>query len=348
MNAPEVVEPAPRRVEFGLGLQGDKGAGEYSDLARAAEAHGFDVLTVFSDLMYQPPIFPLLQMAAVTGRVRLGAACWNPYSLHPYEIAGQVAALDLASDGRAYCGLARGTWLGDVGIDQPRPLARLRESVHVVRALLAGDTGGFEGEELRLAPGTGFRFRVRRPDVPVLLGTWGPRGLGLAGEVADEVKLGGSANPDVVAVARARLAPGEARAGRAPGSTRLCLGAVTVVAEDGEAARSAARSEVAMYLAVVGELDPTVSVPPPLLDAVRGLVAAGDDAAAGRLVPDDLLDRFAFSGTPEQVAAQAQALVDAGVDRVEFGTPQGLRTDEGVHLLGTRVLPLLRPAGGTS
>ncbi|MEE3920510.1 LLM class flavin-dependent oxidoreductase [Micromonospora sp. BRA006-A] len=95
-------------VEIGLGLQSDKPAGAYARLARAAEAHGLDVLTVFGDLMYQPPIFPLLEIAQATERVRLGAACLNPYSMAPYEIAGQLAALDLASHGRAYLGLARG------------------------------------------------------------------------------------------------------------------------------------------------------------------------------------------------------------------------------------------------
>lgn len=334
------VAPRPR-VEIGLGIQSDKPAGEYARLARIAEQYEIDVLSVFSDLMFQPPVWALLEMAAVTSRVRLGAACWNPFSMHPYEIAGQLAALDLASDGRAYFGLARGTWLGDVGIDQPRAVTRMRETVQYVQALLAGDTSGFEGREFRMAPGTQFRFAVRRPRVPVLIGSWGPRGLALAGEVADEVKLGGSANPDAVAVTRSRLAVGEERAGRPLGSTRVCLGAVTVVAEDGEAARAKARAEVAMYLAVVGQLDVTVEIPPDLITGIRRLVEVDDHDGAGRLVPDDLLDRFAFSGTPEQVAAQAQRLVDAGVDRIEFGTPQGLRTDDGVDLIGSRVLPLL-------
>ncbi|GAA4334208.1 hypothetical protein GCM10023162_38100 [Klenkia terrae] len=58
-------------------------------------------------------------------------------------------------------------------------------------------------------------------------------------------------------------------------------------------------------------------------------------------MPDEVLDLFAFSGTPEQVAVQAQLLVDAGASRVEFGTPHGLTDDRGVELIGTRVLPLL-------
>ncbi|MCZ2857570.1 LLM class flavin-dependent oxidoreductase [Blastococcus sp. VKM Ac-2987] len=340
--------PRTDRVEIGLGLQSDKPAGEYARLARIAEQHEIDVISVFSDLMFQPPIFALLEMAAATERVRLGAACWNPYSMHPYEIAGQVAALDLASHGRAYLGLARGTWLGSVGIEQPRALAYLRESVGYVRDLLAGEAAGVEGSVFRRDAGVRLRYQVQRPHVPLLLGVWGPQASAVAGELADEVKIGGSANPALVDVMRERLAPGELRAGRAPGTTRVTLGAVTVVDEDGEKARAKARAEVAMYLAVVADLDPTVELRPGLLDEVQALVTVGDHAGAGALIPDDLLDLFAFSGSPEQVAVQAQRLIDAGAARIDFGTPQGLQDDTGIELIGSRVVPLLdrrpRPA----
>jgi 5,10-methylenetetrahydromethanopterin reductase len=325
-------------TEIGLGLQSDKPAGTYARLARTAEAAGFDVLTVFGDLMYQPPIFPLLEMAGATSRVRLGPACLNPYSMAPYEIAGQIAALDLASHGRAYLGLARGTWLGAVGLPQPRPLTALAEAAEVVRRLIGGDVSGFDGSVFSLEAGTALRYEVQRPAVPLLLGAWGPQGAALAGRIADEIKVGGSANPDMVPVIRERLRPDPGTAAREVG---IVLGAVTVVDTDGEAARAKARTEVAMYLAVVADLDPTVSLPDGLVAEVGKLVDAGEDAAAGRLIPDDVLDRFAFSGTPEQVAAQAQALIDAGVHRVEFGTPHGLTDDRGVALLGAEVLPLL-------
>ncbi|MCT9930756.1 LLM class flavin-dependent oxidoreductase [Planotetraspora sp. A-T 1434] len=328
-------------VEIGLGLQSDKRAGDYARLARRAEEQGFDVLTVFGDLMYQPPIFPLLEMAAATSRVRLGPACLNPYSLAPYEIAGQVAALDLASRGRAYLGLARGTWLDAVGIEQPRPLAAIEEAAQVVYRLLGGDAGGFEGRVFRLASGTTLRYAVHRPDPPLLIGAWGPRGAALAGRIAGEIKIGGSANPAMVPVVRDRLRVGAEQAGRSADEIGIVVGAVTVVDTDGAAARARARTEVAMYLAVVADLDPTAEVPADLLRRVKELTDAGRHEAAGLLIPDDLLDLFAFSGTPEQVAAQAQALIDAGVHRVEFGTPHGLTDDLGVWLLGSAVLPAL-------
>jgi 5,10-methylenetetrahydromethanopterin reductase len=55
------------------------------------------VVSVFADLLYQPPLPALLEMARTTSPVRLGAACLKPYTQHPYEIAGSLAALDAAS-----------------------------------------------------------------------------------------------------------------------------------------------------------------------------------------------------------------------------------------------------------
>jgi 5,10-methylenetetrahydromethanopterin reductase len=329
-------------AEIGIAFQTDKPLPVYGRLAAAAEAHGFDVVSVFADLLYQPPLPALLEMARATSRVRLGAACLNPYTQHPYEIAGGLAALDAASAGRGYLGLARGTWLDAIGVSQPRPLAHLRDAAAIVRALLSGDDRGYSGTAYRLAPGVRLRYPVPGRMPPLLVGTWGPRGAALAGEIADEVKVGGSANPAVVPLLRDRIAVGARAAGRSPGQVKVVLGAVTVVDSDGAAARRLARTEVAKYLAVVAKLDTTSELPGGLADRISGLVAAGDDEAAGALIPDEVLDRFAFAGTPEHVAALAQRVLDAGADRVEFGTPHGLTDDGGVALLGTAVLPALR------
>ncbi len=328
--------------EVGLGLQSDKTAADYASLAVQAESLGFDVISVFSDLLYQPPLFALLEMARVTSRVRLGAACWNPYTLHPYEIAGQYAVLDEASDGRAYLGLARGSWLGAIGVAQPRPVAHLREALAMIGALLTGDDIGLSGELFPLAPGTRLRYPLPSSAPRVLVGTWGAQAAALAGEVAHEVKIGGTANPAMVPVIAERIAVGRRRAGRPDDAVGVVVGAVTVVDEDGAAARARARTEVAMYLEVVARLDPTLTLPPDLVPDISARLAAGDAAAAGRRIPDDVLDLFAFSGTPDQVAAQAQALIAAGASRVELGTPHGLTDAGGVELLGRRVLPQLR------
>jgi len=332
-------------AEVGLGLQSDKHPAEYAELASLAEECGFDVISVYGDLLFQPPIYPLLEMARATSRVRLGAACWNPYTMHPYEIAGQLAALQQASSGRAYLGLARGTWLDALGLAQSRPVEHLRDAAAVVDALLRGEGDGVEGSVFRLAAGTRLRYALPTERAPVLIGTWGPRTAALAGEIADEIKVGGTANPAMVDVMRSRMAPGLARAGRPAGAVRVVVGAVTVVDEDGTAARARARTEVAMYLAVVAALDPTAELPPELLGRVSELVARGEHEAAGAFIPDEVLDLFAYSGTPEQVAAQAQRALDAGAGRIDFGTPHGLTDRRGIELLGRKVLPMLTRHG---
>lgn len=311
------------RREIGLGLQGNKAPGDYAKIANLAEEYGFDVLTVFSDLMYQPAIVPLMVAALNTSRIRLGPACLNPFTLHPIEIAGQIAALDLASNGRAYLGLARGAWLEKIGIEQPRPVRALREAAEIVRLLLAGDRGGYQGEVFSVAADTTLQFEVLRQRVPLLIGTWSPRTAALAGEIAAEVKIGGSANPAMVRRMREWVDAGTRRAGRSPEDVGIVVGAVTVVSEDGAAARRLARSAVGMYVEVIGRLDPTT------------------DMAADGAISDHVLDRFAMAGTPEQVAEQAAALFAAGARRVEFGSPHGLTAEEGIRLLGERVLPRL-------
>ena len=149
----------------------------------------------------------------------------------------------------------------------------LRVTVHSIagRSVCGLSVGDYieltESSRLRLPPGghfclyaLGIRLHGRRPDPgsrlpPLLLGAWGPRGAALAGEIADEIKVGGSANPAVVPLIQDRVRVGCRAARRRLDQVRLVLGAVTVVDSDGTAARRRARTEVAKYLAVVAELD---------------------------------------------------------------------------------------------
>jgi len=319
--------------QVGLGLQTDKPPGAYAALAQLADEAGFDVVTTFNDLWFQPALPALLEIAAATRRVRVGPSCLNPFTVHPVEIAGQIAVLDAASNGRAFLGLARGTWLEPLGLDQSDPVTAIGEAWEVVRRLLAADVSGFGGRRFSLPAGQRLRFPILRAEVPLLIGTWAPRLSALAGKVAQELKIGGSANPDVIPVIRRQIGNAD---------VTIVIGAVTVVDHDGERARTLARREVAMYLAVVAELDPTVSIDEELIARVRTLVASGDDGAAGMLIPDDVLDRFAFAGTPEQIAAHAELLFAAGAGRVDFGTPHGVPERHGVELLCRDVLPRLR------
>ena len=127
------------------------------------------------------------------------------------------------------------------------------------------------------------------------------------------MKIGGCANPDMVRLMREWLGPD---------GPRIVVGAVTVVGEDGDAARAPGAAEVEMYLDVVGRARP--------------------DARAGPAIRS----RSSCSpARPTRWRARAIALIDAGAHRVEFGTPQGQTTEEGVALLCDRVLPAVRNGG---
>ena len=134
----------------------------------------------------------------------------------------------------------------------------------------------------------------------------------LAGEVADELKIGGCANPEMARLVRSWI--GDDR-------VRIVAGAVTVVDEDGEAARALARARVELYLPVVGQLDVTLALEP------------------GEPLP---LDPFVLAGTPEHVVARIHALAEAGVGRVELGPPWGTTREEGLRLIAERVAPHVR------
>lgn len=329
-------------LELGIGIQGNKGPEEYVRLARLAEDLGFDVLSVYGDLLYQPAIYPLLLMARETRSVRLGPACFNPVTLHPAEIAGQVAALDAASGGRAFLGLARGSWMDRLGMTPPHPLTALEEALEVVRRLLRRDPGGYAGKIFSLEPGAVLAYQPGRPEVPVMIGTWSRGAARIAARLADEVKVGGSANPAMVQRMQDWLTEDLPHFGRRENEVGVVMGAVTVVSKDGREARRLAAQEVAMYLDVVLELDPTVKPPEGLLASIRRCLKEGDVEAAGRLVPDDILDLFAFAGTAEQISRQVEDLARAGARRIEFGTPHGDPEEEGIRLLGERVLPNFR------
>jgi len=319
------------QFEVSIAFQTDKTPAAYETLGEVVDGYAFDVVSVYNDLFFQPALGALLHLSRRVHRARLGPAALNPYTLHPVEIAGQVATLDMASDGRAYLGLARGSWLDAIGLTSDRPISRLRESIEVVRYLLSRRTDGFSGALYQVSPGPMLQYEPLRGDVPIMVGTWGPHTARMAGEVADEVKIGGSANPKMVPVMRQWLATD--RVG-------ICLGAVTVVDRDRNAARELARREVALYLGVVAGLDPTVA-DPEWLSRIQSHAARRDYAAISRDISDEMLDRFAFAGTPDDIVRQTQELRAAGATRIEFGTPHGIDPPHGIRLLGEEVLPQL-------
>jgi 5,10-methylenetetrahydromethanopterin reductase len=322
-----------------IAFQTDKPLAAYGSLAATVEQYGFDGVTVYNDMLYQPAWLPLLEIARATRRIRIGPAAVNPFTCHPITIAGMIAQIDEAAQGRAYLGLARGGWLEYAGLHPAHGVTALREAFESIRHLLQRKLEPYPGTIFSLA-GDALRWAAIRPDIPFLLGTWGVKTIQACAHLVDEVKIGGTANPDLIPYYVEKLAQAAAARG-AQAPPRIVAGAVSVVDLDGAAARVVARREVALYLPVVAELDPTLTLDPDLVTALRAATAHYDFDQAARLISDDLLRKFAFAGTPDEVAAQAHSHFAAGAGRVEFGTPHGLSAQEGLRLLGTHVLPAL-------
>lgn len=325
-----------------IAFQTDKPITAYGPLAATAEEYGFAGVSVYNDLLFQPAWLPLLEIARHTEQVRLGPAAVNPFTCHPLNIAGNIALIDEMARGRAYLGLARGGWLDFLGIEPTRPITAIREAIEVIRHLLSGSTEPYQGEVFSLAGGESLRWDVYRPHIPFLLGTWGAKTIKACVRYISEVKVGGTANPGVVSQMRAAIAAAAAGVNRDPADIGLVVGAVTVVDLDDAAARAMARREAALYVSIVAKLDHSLNLDPELLTRIKAATAEYDFERVGRNISDDLLRRLAFAGTPDEVAEQAVALFEAGAHRVEFGTPHGLTTEEGLRLLGERVLPALR------
>jgi 5,10-methylenetetrahydromethanopterin reductase len=320
-----------------VALQTDKPLTAYGSLAVKAEAYGFDGVSVYNDMLYQPAWLPLLEIARQTKRIRIGPAAINPFTAHPINIAGNLAIVDAVSNGRAYCGFARGAWLDFIGLNPSKPIATLREALLCVRHLLRQDKRPFVGEHFQLQGGDTLRWQDIRSDIPFLLGSWGEKSIRACLPLVSEIKLGGTANPGAVRRLKSFLEQQNADSG-------VVCGSVTVIDKDGDAARNRARREVALYLPVVAALDQTITIEPERIKGIQEAMKQYDVDKAITFISDDLLSKFAFAGTPDEIIEQVLTLFAAGADRIEFGTPHGLSSENGLALLGEIVLPNVHSA----
>lgn len=325
-----------------LAFQTDKALIEYGPLAAQTEEYGFDAVSVYNDMLYQPSWLPLLEMARHTSRILVGPSAVNPFTCHPINLAGNMALIDEATQGRSYLGLARGAWLDFLGLQPEHAVTAMREAMECVRHLLARSVEPYQGSIFRLAGGDSLRWKPPREQVPILLGSWGPQTIRACIRHVWAVKAGGTVNPAGLRFLKHTIDRAAREAGRDPAEILLATGAVTVVDTDGERARRRARREVSLYLPVIARVDPTLEIDPDLLVRIETAAFHSDFEKAGSYISDELLRLFAYAGTPQEITNQAMTMFEAGASWVEFGTPHGLTEPEGLRLLGSQVLPNLR------
>src|SRR5215468_5972205 len=108
--------------------------------AQLAEELGYDSIWIPEAWAYEQ--FQLLaEIAGVTKRLKLATGIANVFSRSPGLLAMSAATLDEISGGRVILGLGTS---GKVvvenfhGVPYQKPLTRLKDTIHIVRALLAG------------------------------------------------------------------------------------------------------------------------------------------------------------------------------------------------------------------
>ena len=187
--------------ELGLGLQSDRSRRSTSALARRAEEAGFDV-----DLGLPRPALPAGDRPAPAHGARdraRAARAGGAQPLHAPPVRDRGPGRGARPAPRAAARTsgsrrARGS-TGSASTSGGRSRGCARPSRSCARCSPA-TRSGFAGELFTLAPGHGLAYEPARRRVPLMIGTWGPRTAALAGEVADEVKIGGCANPEMVPV----------------------------------------------------------------------------------------------------------------------------------------------------
>ena len=170
---------------------------ELTEQARKAEALGYSSFFVPDHFIEHDlaPTVALAHVAAVTDTLRVGPLVLGNDYKHPVVLAREMATLDLLSDGRLELGIGAGWMTADyekAGIPLDRPgirIARLAESIAVLKGLFADGPFTFSGEHYRITDLDGMPKPVQRPCPPFLIGGGGKKILTLAAREAQIVGI---------------------------------------------------------------------------------------------------------------------------------------------------------------
>ena len=218
-----------------------------------AEELGYRRAWLYDSPALYPDTWAMMALAAQrTSKIGLGPGVLIPSLRHPMVTASAIATIDSLAPGRVEAAIGSG-FTGRLTMGQ-RPLtwSFVRSYVRAVKALLHGGTVVWEGRAVRMMHSPGF-LPDRPLNVPLLLGTGGPKGLEAARELADGVFISA---PDATSANR----------GDAPWRVAvLMFGTVLAPGEDPASERTigAAGHAAAVRLHGMWERDPSLlaSVP---------------------------------------------------------------------------------------
>jgi F420-dependent oxidoreductase-like protein len=234
--------------------------------------------------------------------------------------------LDHLSGGRFVLGLgASGPQVveGWYGQPYPKPLARTREYVDIVRSVVArSGPVEFDGKffQLPYRGGTGLGKPLKatvhplRTDIPIFLGAEGPKNVALAAEIADGW-LPFLFSPKADEFYRAALAEGFARPGarHKVETFEVAAGVPVIVHDDVEEAADLIRPFVALYVGGMGAREANFhrDVVARLgyeaeCDRIAELYLAGSKKDAIAAVPTALVEDLTLIGPPAKIRDEFQ------------------------------------------
>ena len=302
-----------------------------------AESYGSDAVT------------PLAWMGAVTYRIQLGTAVLQLAARTPAMTAMTAMTLDALSGGRVRLGLGvSGPQVVEGWHGQPfgRPVARTREYVAIVRAILARKAplqheGTYYQIPYRGSDASGLGKPLRsilhgRADLPIYLAAIGPRNVALAAEIADGW-LPVFFSPERMALFRSSLQEGFARGARKAGTASFDVApsAPVVVGRDVEACRDHVKPKLALYVGGMGARGRNFYFDlacrygyEAAARRVQDLYLAGRKDEAAAAVPDAHVDEVALCGPRERIRDRLAAWREVGVTTLICATrqPEALRT----------------------
>jgi probable F420-dependent oxidoreductase len=283
-------------------------------VARRVEELGYESVWI-ADTGAGPDAYVVAAVAAgATSRLRIGTAVVPIYTRAAAVHAAGAGSVAQLAPGRFVLGLGISSeTIVDAwgGVPFTRPFARLRETVTVLRQMLAGERVTFAGRTIRTR---NFRLVAAPPrPVPIYVAALMPPMLELAGEIADGVILNFmpvEAVPPMLAHVRA----GAARAGRDAGELEVVARFQTVVTDDPAPARTALRHMMGPYFAtsVYNRFVAWCG----FADEARAIDAgwrAKDRAANVGAVTDAMVDRLAVIGPAAHCRERLAAFAAAGV-----------------------------------
>jgi 5,10-methylenetetrahydromethanopterin reductase len=299
-------------LKISLGIYPNETPADIIASAKLADRLGYSTLWVLDSHLLFHEVYTLLgALAVATSRIRLGTAVTNPLTRHPTVTAAAFSTLAELSGGRASLGIS----IGDSALKSinlaPAKMSVLAEAVALCRTLLAGDP-------VSIAEGKTTQLHHVGPSVPIYIAATGPKMLELAGRIADGVLLMNGIAPELIREAVGIVRDGERSAGREKGCVKVAVWAAC------HPNRDAAKFNVARAILrnIPGEGDDrTRRVAESVKQAYDYRQHGRAEADFARLIPDDIVTRFAFSGGYAKIARQIKALEPCGVNEVVLAIP---------------------------